>query len=93
MAIDAVIDAVKRYPDKTELWLRRRIDAEGHSTLRGRRRLLITKNPDYEPQTGDEIWGNTRQVVISKQGQDHKFGRIMRIFDGTEQVLWTPNDD
>lgn len=87
MAIDAVIDAVKRHPDKTELWLRRRIDAEGHSTLRGRRHLLITKNLEYEPQTGDEIWGNTRQVVISKQGHDYKFNRIMRFFDGTEEVL------
>lgn len=92
MAIDAVVDAVKRHPDKTELWLRPRIDSEGHSTLAGRRRLLITKNPEYEPQTGDEIWGNTQQVVISKNGIDHKFGRIMKFFDGDEEVLWSPSE-
>jgi hypothetical protein len=93
MAIDAVIDAVKRHPDKTELWLRARIDNEGRATLKGRRRLLITVNPDYAPQTGDEIWGNAHQVVISKNGIDYKFSRIMLLFDGTEKVLWSPRED
>lgn len=90
MSIDAVIDAVKRHPDKTELWLRPRIDNGGRATLAGRRRLLITVNPDYAPQTGDQIWGNAHQVVISKHGVDYKFGRIMRLFDGSEEVLWQP---
>src|SRR5690554_3634341 len=57
MSIDAVIDAVKRHPTKTELWIRPRIDSEGLSTIAGRRHLLITVNPDYAPQTGDPIWG------------------------------------
>jgi hypothetical protein len=88
MSVDAVIDAVKRHPDKTELWLRPRVERDGTATLRGRRLLTITVNPAYAPQPGDEIWGNAHQVVISKNGTDHKFGRIMRRFDGTEEVLW-----
>lgn len=88
MSIDAVIDAIKRHPDKTELWLRPRIDSEGLATIAGRRWLLITVNPDYAPQTGDQVWGNAHQVVISKGGINFKFGRIMRLFDGTEEVLW-----
>lgn len=87
MSIDAVIDAVKRHPDKTELWLRARVE-DGQSSIAGRRWLLITKRADYEPQTGDQIWGNAHQVVITKDGKDYKFGRIMRLWDGTEEVLW-----
>ena len=87
MAIDARISAVRRRADKTELTLEPRRDRNGQLTIAGRRHLLITKNPDYAPQVGDEIWGVCDQVVISKAGKDHKFRRIMRLYDGSEQVL------
>lgn len=87
MAIDAVIDSIKRYDNKTVLLLRPRIDGDGHASIAGRRKLLITRNPDYEPQTGDEIWGNAHEVVISKNGIDFKFNRIVRHHDGRETVL------
>lgn len=77
MAIDAVIDAVKRKPDVTELWLRARIGRDRRATIAGRRHLFIGKNPDYEPQPGDEIWGGSGFVVISKGGVDHRFERIV----------------
>jgi len=83
MAIDAVIESVRRQPDKTRLLLKPRRDRDGQLTIAGRRELFITKNPNYDPQVGDEIWGNTHQVVISKRGTDHKFRRIARYFDGT----------
>lgn len=88
MSIDAVIDAIKRHPDHIELWLRSRIDSDGLATIAGRRHLLITCNPDCDPQTGDQVWGNAHQVVISRGGKDHLFGRVMRLWSGTKWVLW-----
>lgn len=87
MAIDARISMVHRQADKTRLLLEARHGRNGELTLPGRREMFITKNPDYEPQVGDEIWGNAHEVVISKLGTDHKFRRIMRLYDGTFETL------
>lgn len=76
MSIDAVISAVRREPDKTWLLLSPRLESDGTRSIAGRRQLSITHNPAYTPQTGDQIWGNAHEVVISKGGVDHKFRRI-----------------
>lgn len=83
MAIDAVIEGVRHKTDKTELTLKPRRTSSGILSIAGRRKLLITLNPDYTPQVGDEIWGNAHEVVI----KDHKFRRIMRLWDGTHEIL------
>lgn len=73
MAIDAVIDAIRHREAAYQLWLRPRIDKDGQKTQAGRRRVMIERNPNYTPQPGDEIWGNSAELVISKNGTDHKF--------------------
>jgi hypothetical protein len=83
MAIDAVIEGVRYKTDKTELTLKPRMMRDGQLSNPGRRRLYITINPHYTPKVGDEIWGNTHQVMIG----EHEFRRIMRLWDGTYEVL------
>ena len=83
MAIDAVIDVIRHRETCYQLWLRPRIDSDGRATQRGRRRVMIERNPDYVPQPGDEIWGNSAELVISKGGIDHKF----------PVALWGANHD
>lgn len=83
MAIDAKIVAVRRAEDKTTLTLAPRRQSDGTLSIAGRRQLFITKNPDYEPQVGDEIWGNANQVMI----REHSFRRIMELWNGTFEVL------
>lgn len=83
MSIDAHISAVRRYANKTELSLEPRRSPDRQSGIPGRRKLMITKNPNYKPQVGDEIWGNAHQCMIG----DHSFRRIMRLYDGTEEIL------
>lgn len=79
MSIDARIISVRRRADRTDLVLEPRQQA----AIAGRRQLSITKNPDYEPQVGDKIWGNAHQCMIGR----HEFRRIMLLWDGTRQVL------
>lgn len=87
MSIDAVIEVVYRRENMTRLLLKPRRDQRGRLlSIAGRRELLITKNADYAPQIGDEIWGNSSEVVISKNKVDHKFRRIERIYGGGYQV-------
>lgn len=83
MAIDAVIEVVHRQSDMTRLLLKPRRDRDGQLTIAGQRELLITKNPAYEPQVGDQIWGNTHQVKI----RGHDFRRIMRVYGDRFEVL------
>ena len=77
MSIDAVIQGVRRMPDKSLLLLRGRQAGERP----GRRLLYVTRNPGYEPQVGDEIWGDTQKCLIG----EHVFWRIMKLYDGTFQ--------
>ena len=82
MSIDAVIVGVRREPDKTLLTLAPRRELDGTLSIAGRRQLYITKNPDYEPQLRDEIWGNSGQVMI----REHSFRRMAKLFDGSFEV-------
>lgn len=84
MSIDAVIEAVRREPDKTFLLLKPRVDSKGIKSIPGQRQLYITRNPKYEPQVGDEIWGNAQQVVINS---DHSFRRMRKLWDGSFEAL------
>ena len=79
MAINAKIEAVRHKATKHVLVLKPRVFGE----VAGRRILHVTKNPDYVPQVGDEIWGNAHECRIGQ----HAFRRIMQLWDGTEQVL------
>jgi hypothetical protein len=78
MALDGVIDALKRHDTYTEVWLRPRIDSEGQRSIAGQRRVLISVNPNYTPQTGDQLWGGVGFAVISKDGVDHRFDRLVQ---------------
>lgn len=79
MAIDARIASVRHTPTKHIL----RLVPSGPYAIAGRRTLYITRNPDYVPHAGDLIWGNSHECMIGP----HKFRRIARYFDGTEEVL------
>lgn len=85
MSIDAVIEAVIYKPDKHILTLRGRKPFPTAKRLDppGRRILHITRNPEYIPHPGDEIWGNSHSCMIGK----HEFRRIMQLWDGSEKVL------
>jgi hypothetical protein len=83
MSIDAVISAVRREQDKTWLLLSPRQEEDGTFSLAGRRQLYITNNPNHQPQTGEQIWGNAHEVMIG----EHRYQRIMRLWDGTYVVL------
>jgi hypothetical protein len=74
MSIDAVIVGIRREPDRTMLTLAPRRERDGTLSIAGRSQLYITKNPNYEPQIRDEIWGNTSQVMIG----DHEFSRLTK---------------
>ena len=79
MSIDAVIEAIRHDEHKHVLWLRRRTP----DGIAGSRELHITTNNEYIPQVGDEIWGNAHACCIN--GREYR--RIMRMWDGTEEVL------
>ena len=79
MSIDARIVAIRHKTNKHVLTLVKR-ERYGYA---GRRILHITRNPDYVPQVGDEIWGNANQCMI----RGHEFRRIMQLWDGSEEFL------
>jgi hypothetical protein len=79
MSIDARIASVRHTPTKHILKLAPR----ERGGIAGQRTLHITRNPDYVPHAGDEIWGNASQCMVGP----HEFRRIMQLWDGTEKVL------
>lgn len=79
MSIDAKIEVIRHKPHKHVVLLKPRYPGG----IAGRRELHITRNPEYIPQVGDEIWGNAHQCVVN----GHEYRRIMQLWDGTEEIL------
>ena len=78
MALDGVIESLRRHVDYTEVYLKPRVDKQGIKTIAGRRRVLLSINQDYTPQIGDELWGGVGFAIISKGGVDHHFDRLVQ---------------